>query len=188
MNRNHSVVFEIVPKYCLSDSLVDYEGYSISSKEFLCTVVDKMVIWVKFIHSRPLEFILIYMSMFTLAISYLTTSNLPWFMDITFQIPMQHCSYSIGLYFHHQSHPQLGLVFALAQPLHSFLSYFSTDLHWPGEFIFQCYIFLPFHTLHELLKAKILKWFAIPFSSEPRFVITLHHHLSILDSLKGHGS
>ena len=26
---------------------------------------------------------------------------------------------------------------------------------------------LPFHTVHELLKAKILKWFAISFSSGP---------------------
>ena len=32
------------------------------------------------------------MSMFTLAISWLTTSNLPWFMDLTFQVPMQYCS------------------------------------------------------------------------------------------------
>ena len=30
--------------------------------------------------------------MFTLAIFCLTTSNLPWFMDITFQVPMQYCS------------------------------------------------------------------------------------------------
>ena len=30
------------------------------------------------------------MSMFTLAISCLTTSNLPWFMDLTFQVPMQY--------------------------------------------------------------------------------------------------
>ena len=32
------------------------------------------------------------MSMFTLAISCLTTSYLPWFMDLTFQVPMQYCS------------------------------------------------------------------------------------------------
>ena len=32
------------------------------------------------------------MSIFTLAISWLTTSNLPWFMDLTFQVPMQYCS------------------------------------------------------------------------------------------------
>ena len=32
------------------------------------------------------------MSMFTLVISCWTTSNLPWFMDLTFQVPMQYCS------------------------------------------------------------------------------------------------
>ena len=31
-NRDHSVVFEIASKYCISDSFVDYDGYSISSK------------------------------------------------------------------------------------------------------------------------------------------------------------
>ena len=30
--------------------------------------------------------------MFTLAISCLTTSNLSWFMDLTFQVPIQYCS------------------------------------------------------------------------------------------------
>ena len=32
MNRDHSVIFEIVHKYCISDSFVDYDGYFISSK------------------------------------------------------------------------------------------------------------------------------------------------------------
>ena len=32
------------------------------------------------------------MLMFTLAISCLTTSNLSWFMDLIFQVPMQYCS------------------------------------------------------------------------------------------------
>ena len=32
---------------------VDHDGYSISSKGFLPTVVDIMVIWVKFTHSSP---------------------------------------------------------------------------------------------------------------------------------------
>ena len=30
-------------------------------------------------------------------------------------------------------------------------------------------IFLPFRTVHGVLKARILKWFAIPFSSGPHF-------------------
>ena len=53
MNRNHSVIFEIASKYCISDSFVDHDGYSISSEGFLPTVVDTMVIWVKFTHSSP---------------------------------------------------------------------------------------------------------------------------------------
>ena len=44
MNRDHSVVFEIAPKYCILDYFVDYDGYSISSKGFLPTVLDIMVI------------------------------------------------------------------------------------------------------------------------------------------------
>ena len=43
-NRDHSVVFEIASKYCISDSFVDHDGYSISSEGFLPTVVDIMVI------------------------------------------------------------------------------------------------------------------------------------------------
>ena len=43
-NRDHSVVFEIAYKYCISDSFVDHDGYSISSEGFLPTVVDIMVI------------------------------------------------------------------------------------------------------------------------------------------------
>ena len=50
----------------------------------------------------------------------------------------------------------------------------------PGEFIFQHPIFLPFHTVHGVLKAGMLKWFAIPFSSGPHFVRTLHQDLSVL--------
>ena len=40
-NRDHSVIFEIASKYCISDSFVDYNG-PISSKGFLPTLVDIM--------------------------------------------------------------------------------------------------------------------------------------------------
>ena len=43
-NRDHSVVFEIASKYCISDSFVDHDGYSISPEGFLLTVIDIMVI------------------------------------------------------------------------------------------------------------------------------------------------
>ena len=42
MNRDHFVIFEIASKTL--DSFVDYDGYSLSSKGFLLTVVDIMVI------------------------------------------------------------------------------------------------------------------------------------------------
>ena len=35
MNRDHSIIFEVAPKYCILDCFVDYEGYSISSMGFL---------------------------------------------------------------------------------------------------------------------------------------------------------
>ena len=136
--------------------------------------------------------------MFTLTISCLTTSNLPWFMDLTFQVLIQYCSLQ------HQTLLQLsvtstgGYGFCLAPSLHSFWfisPLISTDFsstmlgtYWPGEFIFQCPIFLPFHTVHGVLKARILKWFAIPFSSGPCFVWTLHHDMSVLGGPTRHCS
>ena len=43
-NQDHSIVFEVAPKYCILDSFVDYEAFLISSMAFLPTVVDIMVI------------------------------------------------------------------------------------------------------------------------------------------------
>ena len=40
-------LFEITSKYCISDSFVDHDGYSISSEGFLPSVVDIMIIRVK---------------------------------------------------------------------------------------------------------------------------------------------
>ena len=41
---DYSVIFETAPKYGILGSFVDYDDYSISSKGFLPTVVDIMVI------------------------------------------------------------------------------------------------------------------------------------------------
>ena len=62
------------------------------------------------------------------------------------------------------------------------------DMYQPGEFIFQCSIFLPFHTVHGVLKARMLKQFAILFFSGSRFVRNLHHDLSVLGGPTRHGS
>ena len=63
--------------YYISDYFVDYEGYSISSKGFLPTVVDIMSSELN--SPIPVHFssLIPKMLMFTLAISCLTTSNLP---------------------------------------------------------------------------------------------------------------
>ena len=44
MNKGQCSIFETASKYCISDSFVDHDGYSVSSKGFLSTVVDLMVI------------------------------------------------------------------------------------------------------------------------------------------------
>ena len=111
------------------------------------------------------------MSVFTLVISCLTTSNLPWFMDLTFQVPMQYCSLQINLAsiispIHNRVLFLLWLcLFILSGVISPLFSSSILGTYQPGEFIFQCFIFLPFHTVRGVLKARILKWFAIPFSS-----------------------
>ena len=53
MNRDHSVILRFHPSTAFR-SLVDYEGYSISFKEFLPAVVDIKVIWINFAHFSSL--------------------------------------------------------------------------------------------------------------------------------------
>ena len=102
--------------------------------------------------------------------------------------------YSIGPCFYHQSHPQLSIVllwlhpFILSGVISLLISSSILGTYWPGEFIFQCPIFLPFHTVHGVLKARLLKQFAFSFSSGPRFVRTLRHDLSILGDPTWHSS
>ena len=66
--------------------------------------------------------------MFTLVISCLTTSNLPWFMDLTFQVPMHYCSLQHWTWLPSPVTSITGCCFGFWPSLHSFQSYFSTDL------------------------------------------------------------
>ena len=135
------------------------------------------------------------MSTFTLAISCLTISNFPWFMDLTFQVPVQYCflqhwtlllspvTSTTGYCFCFGSIPSLFLeLFLHWSPVSSILGTYR-----PGEFLFQYPIILPFHTVHGVLKARILTWFAIPFSSGPHSVRPLHHGPSVLGGPTQHG-
>ena len=82
-----------------------------------------------------------------------------------------------------------GCCFCFGSVSSFFLKLFFTDLqqhigHLPtwGVHLSVSYLFA-FPTVHEVLKARILKRFAIPFSCELHFVRTLHHDLSILVAL-----
>ena len=104
-------------------------------------------------------------------------------MDLTFQVPMQYCFYSIRLYFH-QRHRQLGSLplwsscLILSGAINNCPPLFPSsilDTFQPGRLIFSCHTFLPFHTIHGVRFAGILEWFALSSSSAPHFVRTLHY-------------
>ena len=125
------------------------------------------------------------MLIFTLVISCLTTSNLPWCVDLIFlwNIVLN----SIGLYLNYQTHLQLGIFFYFGLAFSFLLElfvWFSPVVYWvPNDLgslsfsVFFFFFFLPFHTVHGVLKTRILKWFAISFVSGPCFVRTLNHYL-----------
>ena len=108
-------------------------------------------------------------------------------MDLTFKVPMQYCSLQ------HQttsitSRMHSWALFCFGSTLHCFWSNSSTLLQYHighlwawGVDLSVPYLFLPSHTVFGVLKARILKWLAIFFSTGPRFVRTLHHDPSILD-------
>ena len=87
--------------------------------------------------------------MFTLAISCLSTSDLPWFMDLTFQFLLFFTASvftSITSHIHNWELFWLWLLLFILSGVSSPL--FSSSLlgtYWPGEFNFQCHIFLLFH-------------------------------------------
>ena len=88
---------------------------------------------------------------------------------------MQYCSLQHQAYFYHQTYPQLCVISALAQLLHSFwraISNYSLlfpssilDDFRPGRLILQDHVILLFHTVHGVLVAGILQWVAISSSS-----------------------
>ena len=70
------------------------------------------------------------MLMFILAISYLTTSNLPWFMDLIFQVSMQYCSLQYRTLLPSPVTSTTGCCFCFGSISSFFLELF---LHWSGE-------------------------------------------------------
>ena len=67
--------------------------------------------------------------------------------------------------------------FILSRVIFPLISSSILGTYQPGEFLFQYPIILPFHTVHGVLKARILKWAAI---SSP-----VDHILSDLSTMTG---
>ena len=91
------------------------------------------------------------------------------------------------------SHPLTPSSSALNLSLHTLLAWeMSTIVQWLhlqtwGTHLLVSYL-LAFYTVHEVLTASILGWFAIPSSNGSRFVRTVRYDPSVLGGPTWHGS
>ena len=85
-------------------------------------------------------------------------------MDLTFQVPMQYCYLQHRILLLSPVTSTAGCCFHFGSSLHSFLSYISTDLLWhPGHLpAWGVHPSVLVHTVHGVLRARILEWFAFP--------------------------
>ena len=109
------------------------------------------------------------MSIFTLSISCLTTFSLPWFMDLTFLVPLQYCSIASD-FTSITSHMHNWVLFLLW--VHLFILWgiisplFSSSIlgtFQPREFLFQCPIFCLFMLFMGFSRQEY--WSGLPFHS-----------------------
>ena len=117
------------------------------------------------------------MSIVTFLIPCLTTSNLPWCIDLTFQVPV--CNiviYSIWLCSYHQSYPQLGVVFCFGSASSFFSKLFlcsSSVSYWAptdlGDHLSMSYIF-PFSILFIGFSRQEY-WSGLPFPSPVNHIL-----------------
>ena len=134
------------------------------------------------------------MSTFTLAISWLTTSKFalihgPDIPD-SYAILLFTASDLASITSHIHNWVSLFLwlhPFILSGVISPLISSSILGTYRPGEFLFQYPVILPFHTVRGVLKARLLKWFAIPFSSGPHSVRPLHHDPPVLGGPTGDG-
>ena len=117
--------------------------------------------------------------MFTLAISYLTTpiclDSWTWHSRFLCNIALTASDLaSITSHIHRWVLFLLWLhPFILSGVISPLISSSVLGTYWPGEFLFWYPIILPFHIVHGVLKARILKWFAIPFSRGPHMCLKM---------------
>ena len=134
------------------------------------------------------------MSMFILVISCLVTSYLPWFMDLTFQVPMQYYSLQHRTLLASTVASTTGCCFCFGSSSSFFLVLFlhsSSVAFWafyqPGEFIFHYLIFLPFHTVYGVGFSRLEYWSGLPFPSPVDHVLSEHSTMIRLSWVALHG-
>ena len=105
---------------------------------------------------------------FTLVISYLTTSSLPWIMDLTFRFPWNIVLFTASDFTSITSHIHNWVLFFLWLHLFNFLELFlqcSPVVYWAplglGSFLSRSYIFA-FHTVHGVLRQEYLSDLPLP--------------------------
>ena len=145
--------------------------------------------------------------MFCLAISCLTTSNLPWFMDLTFHVPIHYCSLQHQTFLLSSVTSTTGCCFCFGSASSFFLELF---LHWSpvaywaptelGSSPFSVLCFCLFIVFMGFSRQEY--WSGLPFPSpvgrhypfsllqfwQPHVVRTLCHDPGILGGPTGHGS
>ena len=137
------------------------------------------------------------MPTFTLVISCLTTFNLHWFMDLTFQVPMQYHSLQHWTLLLPKDTSTTECHFHFGPAASFFLELLAIALHsspvayWipsnPEGSTYSVIYFCLF-ILFTGLSARILEWFITSSFSGQCFVRTLHYDLSILGGPAWHGS
>ena len=128
---------------------------------------------------------------FTLAISCLTTSNLPWFIDLTFQVPMQYCSLHRTLLLSSVT-STTGCCFPFGSVSSFFLELFlcsSPVANWTSTNLEDTSSGVIFFCLSWGSRGKKQEWFAIPFFSRSCFVrcVYVFFYLSMFSSLGRQG-
>ena len=130
--------------------------------------------------------------MFTLAISCLTASNLPWFMDLTFQLPMQYCSLQHQTLLLSPVTSATGCCFCFGSIPSFFLELF---LHWspvaywtftdPGRSSFSILLFCVFILFMGFSRQEY--WSGLPFPFPVDYILSDLSTMTRLSWVAPHG-
>ena len=113
-------------------------------------------------------------------------SNLPWFMHLTWQVPVQDCSLQYRTLLSLPDISTTGRHYCFGSA-----SSFFLDTYWLGGIIFQCHIFCIFTLFMGFSRQKY--WRALPFPSpvdhvlsDPAYQEHVLHAFQLLHVARGH--